>query len=395
VSEEENQHIPPPAEPKPGLRISPKFARVYKSTALIFFNTALLVLFVAGIVFLVRHLKPKEKPQNPLDKYGPAKLEAAYPERSREEIVSLLTETWGRPLIYEPYTQFTEAPYRGKYVNVADAGYRKVENQGPWPPAKENLNVFVLGGSTTFGYGVADSETIPSALQRKIRAAFGTRVCVYNFGCGFYYSTQERILFSNLLAAGLVPDVAVFIDGLNEFGRRQDVPEFSSHLTQVLNAYFGIHEKASKKSKRAPILLEPPGDATHEGTDQETALTICRRYLRNRDLIAAMARAYGVKTVFVWQPVPTYKYDLKYHPFRADLAGVHDFSHMGYETMAQLRQTSPPPTNELWLADMQETAHELLYVDAVHYSPKMCERIASEIERFLRERSLASPASKR
>lgn len=391
MSEEKNQQTPAHAEPRPRFHVNPKFARVYRGTALICFNTALMVLFVLGIVSLVKHRRPKQTPQNPLQKYGPAKLQAVYPRRSLQQITSLLLEIWGRPLIYEPYTQFAEAPYQGKYVNVADAGYRKVENQGPWPPAKSNFNVFVLGGSTTFGYGVADSETIPSALQRKLGTWAGKRVCVYNFGCGFYYATQERILFSNLLAAGLVPDAAVFIDGLNEFGNREDVPVFTPQLTQVLNAYFGIHENASEKSKRAPIVWEPPGETGSAATDAEAALRICRRYLRNRDLVAAMARAYGVKTVFVWQPVPTYRFNMENYPFRDELAATHSLTHTGYQIMAELRQTNSPPANELWLADMQQGATEPLYVDAVHYSPKMCDRIAGEIARFMRGRAFTSP----
>ena len=267
VSEANQQDLLPHTEQKRPWPFSPKFARVYRDVALIFFNTALLVLFVGGIVFLVSRMKRKEEPhnpQNPLEKYGLVKLRAAYPGRSRKEIVSLLTETWGRPLTYAPYTQFVETRHRGEYVNVAEGGYRKVENQGPWPPAKQNVNVFIFGGSTTFGYGVADSETIPSALQRKLRASFGARVCVYNFGCAFYYSTQERILFSNLLASGVVPDVAVFIDGLNEFGHRKDVPEFTDQLTRALNAFFGIREKPSERLKPSQAFRKRPGDATHD-----------------------------------------------------------------------------------------------------------------------------------
>lgn len=101
-----------------------------------------------------------------------------------------------------------------------------VEDEGPWPPAKSNLNIFVFGGSTTFGYGIADGETIASALQRKLANSSSKPIRIYNFGRGHYYSTQERILFSNLLGAGTVADVAVFIDGLNEFYYRKDAPQY-------------------------------------------------------------------------------------------------------------------------------------------------------------------------
>ena len=32
-------------------------------------------------------------------------------------------------------------------------------------------------------------------------------------------------------------------------------------------------------------------------------------------MIELIAQGFGVRTIFVWQPVPTYKYDLRYHFF--------------------------------------------------------------------------------
>jgi hypothetical protein len=67
-------------------------------------------------------------------------------------------------MLYEPYVQFTEQPFRGLYINVAEEGYRLTRNQGPWPPDPENLNIFLFGGSTIFNYGVTDEETVASLL---------------------------------------------------------------------------------------------------------------------------------------------------------------------------------------------------------------------------------------
>jgi len=312
-----------------------KIARVYRDVALYSFNTLLLFLIVVGGVFLVSKSRNQEEPENPISKYGMAKLQSVYPERSSAEIAALLDENWGRPLIYEPYTQFTEAPFHGRYVNIADGGYRLIENQGPWPPDKQNLNIFVFGGSTTFGYGVADSETIPSALQKKLRLSSSKRVCVYNFGRAHYYSTQERILFSNLLVSGIAPDVAVFIDGLNEFYYRKDAPEYSSQLMRVLNENFHVRKKPLEEPTISDIVRKLPDRNARDGaTGTEVARAICQRYLSNRQLIESMAQARNIKTLFVWQPVPTYKFDLKYHPFQKDF-GRHLFSRIGYEQMAE------------------------------------------------------------
>jgi hypothetical protein len=116
---------------------------------------------------------------------------------------------------YDPITQFRLRPLHGGYVNVEEGGFRRVWGQGPWPLARSVLNIFVLGGSTTFGLSLNDGQTIPSYLQRRTRAA-SQRLNVYNFGRPGYTSTQELLLYLSLLRDGSVPNAAVFIDGLNE-----------------------------------------------------------------------------------------------------------------------------------------------------------------------------------
>jgi hypothetical protein len=370
-----------------------KIARVYREIALHSFNT-LILLGLAAVVFLICKANKAEKADNPVAKYGMAKLQRVYPERTPDQIALLLDENWGRPLQYEAYTHFTEAAYQGKYVNVSSAGFRLVENQGPWPPEKQNLNIFVFGGSTTFGYGVADAETIPSVLQRKLQTTAKKRVCVYNYGRGHYYSTQERILFSNLLIAGFVPDVAIFIDGLNEFYYRKDAPEYSSHFMRVINENFHLRKKPSEELTIEQLIQRAPSGDKNERSDDAVAAMICERYLLNKQLIDAMAQARGIETVFVWQPVPTYGYDLRHHQFaQAADFGRHRYSATGYTYMAALRETNRLSTNELWLADMQREIVETLYVDAVHYSPNMCERVATAISKFMHKSRGVTSAS--
>ena len=160
-----------------------------------------------------------------------------FPKYTPAELKRLYTESWTLPFIYDELTQFREKPFKGKYVNVDPDGFRHVNHQGPWPPDPNNINLFIFGGSTTFGYGVADSETIPSQLQEMLNRKFGNgKIKVYNFGRGHYASKQELILFEKLLMNGHVPHVAIFIDGVNDFfGLRKELP-YTQTLTEFLNA---------------------------------------------------------------------------------------------------------------------------------------------------------------
>jgi hypothetical protein len=202
-----------------------RFRRFYRDAALILLNTVILLLAVNGLLFILAAIKDSLSAEparwhKPVAADRWAALERVYPGLSRDEIQVLLDETYtpARSLAYEPFTEFKERPYAGKYVNVDVNGFRVTEGQGPWPPdGGRYFNVFLFGGSTAFGFGVADGQTVASHLQAFLSGAgLLKEVRVYNFGRGSYYSTQERILFEKLVGAGFRPDLAVFIDGLND-----------------------------------------------------------------------------------------------------------------------------------------------------------------------------------
>jgi hypothetical protein len=75
--------------------------------------------------------------------------------------------------------------------------------------------VFVFGGSTTFGAMLPDNQTIPAALEARLRSApCMLPAHVYNFARPGYISTQERALLERLLLEGAAPQVAIFVDAL-------------------------------------------------------------------------------------------------------------------------------------------------------------------------------------
>lgn len=217
---------------------SRRIVQWYKATAILLLNTIVLFVMV-NLVLLVPIVvwHWMTDPPDPVSgKYAEQNLRKVYARMTDEEREQLLFETWNRPLLFEQFVQLKERPFSGKYVNVSEAGYRFSPPQGPWPLDSGNYNVFVFGGSTTFGYGVADDQTVPTNLQGALSAAgyAGKRVCVYNFGRAFYYSTPERILLEQLLLGGARPDMAVFIDGINDFYYADDVFNRTRELSKAV-----------------------------------------------------------------------------------------------------------------------------------------------------------------
>lgn len=371
-----------------------KFVSHYKTVSIIFFSGVLLLLVLNVALYTLNKIrKSVQENNNPVSNKYNSNLTQIYPGLTENEINKLLSETWSRHLFeYEPFTQFRERPYSGEYVNISKNGYRITRNQGPWPPEPENSNIFIFGGSTTFGYGLPDSETLASYLQEYLGEDDKlNNIYVYNFGRGYYYSTQEKLLFEKLLMSDFVPDLAIFVDGLNEYLFVKDVPQFSGTLANMMDP-----RRSSRNAMLANSLLHwlPMGRAIlyiteklenninvkpDVNTEMESTLqSVIKRYCSNKKMIDAIAESMNVNTLFVWQPVPWYKYDLKYH-FKGKLKQ----SAQGYPLMKEHLQIYSLGKNFLWSADIQENIDGPGYVDLVHYNAKLTQMLARHIAQHI------------
>ena len=388
-----------------------RLARAYQSIALIVFNT-LLVFFLLNLPFYVADfLFPEEDAlarmgRRVIGTYGIEHLKTGYSGMTVEEVAQLQHETWSRLVSYEPLTEYRETPYQGRFISISTNGFRLVKDQAPWPPDPRNFNVFALGGSTTFGYGVADEQTFPSRLQEQLRPlAAGRLVCVYNFGRAAYYCTQERILFEQFLEAGLRPDLAVFMDGLNDSGFTKNgtvnsetlshtmehlYPRVRHSLVTVFPAvrqgqkFFIDHGWLKADPTTSPTALENPD---WPGDDEQIADRVVARYLANQAMITAVAARFQVKTLFLWQPVANYHGQAERARFPIAKAPIKRCPAI-YQRIDKLRTTGKLPENLIWLADMQLGRDEILYIDAFHYSPAFYGSIAAETAKCIAELGL-------
>ena len=357
-----------------------RFVSFYRGLAVFVLNTLVLLALVHLGAWAWYSMRAAADPGSErLEFLGPRAAQL-YPGWSSDDLRVLLNETWTRPLEYQPFYEFEERAFRGRFVNVSAEGFRHVRQQGPWPPSPQFFNVFVFGGSTTFGYGIADEETIASFLQQELQGKTPRPARVYNFACGHYYSTQERARFQQLLVLGFVPDLAVFVQGLNEFHRYDDRAYLSDPIHHLVEA------RAVRRQQHLPawLTLFSPRRIRAElrpyqrpqktpSSDPQLADRLIDRYLHNKKMTEVVAAAEAVPAVFVWQPVLLYRYDIKRFPLPGrpqPLTGI------GTERMADRLKRTPPPENLIWAADLQDRVPDPLYVDAVHYAPNLCRAIA-------------------
>lgn len=283
-----------------------------------------------------------------------------------------------RAVTFEPYTQFRVTEMGGAHVNVTAAGYRVGAAPQTWPPARDAVNVFVFGGSMAFGYGVSDGETVPAQLESLLRAAHpGKRITVYNFAVPNYDGSQMRIRLEQLLLAGHKPDIAVFLDGFSVFIAPFYAPVMHRLFADAL-AHQGFAARLAHALKRTPDV-----SAQCIVPDATEALA---RYAANRKLIEAVCDAFGVEPLFVWQPVPCYRYartdaepiDAAHGPDAAQLLAC---VRQGYDLMEARKDGGD--ARFLWLADMQRERRDQLYCDPDHYNPAFSREIAEQIAQAL------------
>jgi len=297
-----------------------------------------------------------------------------YPGYTDDQIDLIQRQTFDIRFIYAPWVQFRGLPVKREYIETSRWGYRK--NAGPlhpWPPESTAFNVFVFGGSTTFGSGLPDTETVVAHLERELsRRLTNQLVRCYNFGAGYYFSTQERILFHDLLLQGIAPRMAIFIDGLNDFRQVEGFPEFTPSL----------HEAMAPDIPFTGYL-----ELTTEAEKKQAVEWVLQRYLRNTRLAASAAVQLDIRTVFVGQPVPFFRYPVtpRTYPFTQP-NDDHKLCAFGYPRFGRLAAEGSFGPDFIWAADAFESATESMYADAIHYSPAGARRLARVIaERIFRQ----------
>lgn len=224
-----------------------------------------------------------------------------------------------------PFYEWRKMGYRGKHINISPDGIRRT-----WNPDFSNKDlvktVFCFGGSTLWGYGARDDFTIASLLSKKLNRK-GARYRVINYGEPAYTSTQEVIYFILLLKEGKIPDYAIFFDGVNDIyaayqngktgvvqnvGMNRKKLKMSlfelmrEQVSEIINNDFLTYKTLKKMTTPAPKGGGIEGVVgSHYNKQELTVLAenIVADYQKNMEVVKSLAKSYGFRYFFVWQPM--------------------------------------------------------------------------------------------
>ncbi len=132
----------------------------------------------------------------------------------------------------------------GKVVTTTAAHTRWT---GASSDARNAIRIAVIGGSTTFGAGVSDSETWAAQLQNLL----GPRYHVTNFGL-LGYSSAEAIIQMALIVPESRPDIVVLYEGWNDIRNYHETdlsPDYYGHGTRQFTTLNIAH------SQQEPLLV--------------------------------------------------------------------------------------------------------------------------------------------
>jgi hypothetical protein len=277
---------------------------------------------------------------------------------------------------YASWIEFRNINFDGKYVNVNNSIRRSIPDQYISTGSKDTLNVYFFGGSTMFGFNVADKETIPSQFVElyKQRYPNGPSLHVFNYATPTYYSYQELIQLSNLVFQGHRPDAVIFLDGVNDFwfGKVSyyDQSYFSYVFRQVFAQKQGMSSFAGLKDSADLLFRDPTNIPLQQYNDK-----LIENYFNSVHHAKMMADMAGAKSYFFCQPVPFYRYPNQ----QKDPICFKD-EHTRYDYIyPRVEKSADSLPNFTFLGNMLEAETGYPFVDGLHYSPVFIKKITAQI----------------
>lgn len=276
---------------------------------------------------------------------------------------------------FEPYFHWKRDDFESPYTNVKD-GMRKTAGA---VYGNNRKKIFMFGGSTMWGTGSKDEHTIASFLQ----ADLGEKFAVYNYGETGYVSGQELNYLLYLLANGKIPDVVIFYDGVNDGyagtyspAIPRDPQNVRDHYNQKAPGTARFLFEKSNYGKLVKLLSRQSGTSTWEDQIkdgiEENSKGVVKMYEAHIKQVKALAKAYGFKAFFFWQPNITSETKL-FQPYEKaffkDFTDTFIHSQKSVYSTAKSAFSGREKEHIFFIGDIFNKTEKGLYIDWCHIGP--------------------------
>jgi len=190
-----------------------------------------------------------------------------------------------------------------KTININNEGFRGLDIQREKPD--DTYRIFMVGGSTAFGYGTSsDQNTIPAHLQKKFNQVnLEKSVEVINAGIFGYNSNDEMNLVKNKLVH-YDPDLVIIFDGSNDIFRPYN-DTLNVHdlgdVGYIYRKYFQFYKTLDVinniiEEPKPPLITEYLKGGKIKLHDRE------KLWMKNMSTICELGNQKGFKTLILLQP---------------------------------------------------------------------------------------------
>lgn len=278
------------------------------------------------------------------------------------------------PRDYSSYVGWRRKAFSGQTVNIDSEGRRVTRS-----PINRLDSVHIFGGSTVWGTGGRDAETVPSQLAR----LFPDRNFV-NWGESGYTAHQSLETLMNLYAMGERPDVVVFVDGVNDVGvkcrrgnawnsrageqeiaRKIDagnVLRFSQLVEPVIVFVRKVSERLARSTDYADCDVNP-----------DKAAAVARALVADWRMARLLVESWGGKFLAFLQPVAYFS--------QTKIDHIELDSHLGDQYRAVYPQIKELILDDASYLDITDAfdRDEYIYIDFCHFSPRGGQLLAEAI----------------
>jgi hypothetical protein len=299
---------------------------------------------------------------------------------ARTHFVELHSQSTG----YVSYLGWRRQPFKGSTINIAGP-YGQRETVGPGAPDKPS--VYFFGGSTMWGTGADDANTIPSLVTQL--GGFRSQ----NYGEGAYTAHQGLMLLIELLQDGHRPDVVVFYDGVNEVAqkcRSELTPKSHAREGRIRAALaatsadktYDLRYMAGPLLAAARELADGLGLRSQDRTfnchiDPRKARQIAENLTQDWDVARRLVQSYGGKFIGILQPVAYYS-DTK-----NDHVRLPELQRRQYEAVYPLIKQKMVGRPDFYDFTGVLDHPEYIYIDFSHLSPNGNRYVARKLVEVL------------
>jgi lysophospholipase L1-like esterase len=308
---------------------------------------------------------------------------------------------------YVPFLIWGERPWHSNYINVDESTVgnlrRTLNPSSPTCNQTQRKVIWMFGGSTLFGMGVPDAETIPSLLSRELNSARTGCFVIVNLGMEGYLTNQELIFLVENLKTEQRPDVAIFYDGVNEAyaAAAPGIPgmptphlEFQFIKGRVEGSLGGaldfLRDSNSFQLARAIAARFRRNDSSVPAAEATArAKAALDNYQTNIRVLRRLAQAYNFKVFFFWQPSlasgnkPLTPLEQQ---FQRDSSGSSQANSLAIlkAVNEEAARRSVPGGDFIYLGEVFDSVQEPIYIDnLMHLGPRGNQIMAHAIAKSL------------